>query len=362
MKQAGILTFHHARSYGALLQTYALQQFLLECGISNEVVNYRCKFIEDWANPFRYVKDMALKPFLAAIFYSFRIRAFQEKISAFSDAFLLTSRPFTRETLGECVGDYEYFIAGSDQVWSPSCVGFDPVYFLDFAAPSQKYSYAASFGTPQLPEGKLPEYRNLLSDFQSISVREDSGRSLVRSLTGMDAQVHLDPTLLLTREQWDRIIPGTPRSPYILLFNVLKPVHLAEYALALSEKTGLPILWLNYRHKVRDKRITYIDSVSPNEFVELVKNAEYVCTNSFHGNAFSLIYHKQFIVETETAAGENSRSRELMQKLGLEARVLSTDHTPDILHSTDWSAVDRYFEQERERSRTYLLSIAEQGR
>ena len=358
MKKAGIVTFHHAQSYGALLQTYALQQFMLDNGIDTQVVNYRCKFLEDRAHPFRYIRGKALRNYAASFYYAPKISAMRRKVDAFGKAHLRMTPPCNRETVARQTEDLELLIAGSDQVFNPGCAGFDPVYFLEFAPDHKKISYAASFGTAVLPEEKKEAYRQRLEGFQCLSIREESGRDLVKDLTGRESQIHVDPTFLLTKEQWDAFLPGKVRKPYIFLFTVLKPKRLVQYALELSEKTGLPIVCLGYRHKVRDKRITYIDSVPANEFVELIKNAAYVCTNSFHGNAFSLIYRKQFIVETDACFGENNRSKELMQRLGLSSRVLAGENWPGMEQTTDWSVVEDYVSKERERSREYLLTAA----
>ena len=358
MKKAGIVTFHHAQSYGAQLQIYALQQFMLENGIENEVVNYRCKFLEDRARPFRYFKGKPLRQCAISFLYARQMTAFRKRVDAFGREHLRMTQPCTPETVAERTEDMDLLIAGSDQVFNPSCVGFDPVYFLEFAPDHKKFSYAASFGTADIPEEKKDAYRQRLAGFQGLSIREESGQALVKDLTGRESQIHVDPTFLLTRERWDAFLPEKVRKPYIFLFTVLKPKRLVDYALKLSEQTGLPIVCLGYRHKVRNKRITYIDSAPANEFVELVKNAEYVCTNSFHGNAFSLIYHKQFIVETDTLSGENTRSKELMQRLGLASRILAGENWPEAEQATDWSVVEDYLSKERDRSRMYLLSAA----
>ena len=358
MKKAGIVTFHHAQSYGALLQTYALQQFMLDNGIDTQVVNYRCKFLEDRAHPFRYIRGKALRNYAASFYYAPKISAMRRKVDAFGKAHLRMTPPCNRETVARQTEDLELLIAGSDQVFNPGCAGFDPVYFLEFAPDHKKISYAASFGTAVLPEEKKEAYRQRLEGFQCLSIREESGRDLVKELTGRESRIHVDPTFLLTKEQWDAFLPGKDRKPYIFLFTVLKPKRLVDYALKLSEQTGLPVVWLNYRRWVKDKRIEYIDSVPANEFVELFRNAEYVCTNSFHGNAFSLIYQKQFVVETDTVSGENTRSRELMQRLGLSFRVLAGENWPGMEQTTDWSMVEDYISKERERSREYLLTAA----
>lgn len=358
MKKAGIVTFHHAQSYGALLQTYALQQFMLDNGIETQVVNYRCKFLEERAHPFRYFKEKTLRQYVLSVLYARQMLELRRKVDAFGRDHLRMTPPCTQDTVAQRTEDMDLLITGSDQVFNPDCAGMDPVYFLEFAPDYKKHSYAASFGAGGIPEDQKAVCRRWLEGFQSLSLREESGQKLVQELTGKTAQLHVDPTFLLERQQWDEFLPGNQRRPYIFLFTVLKPKRLVDYALELSEKTGLPILWLSYRHRVKDKRITYINSVPANEFVELVKNAEYVCTNSFHGNAFSLIYQKQFIVETDTCTGENTRSRELMERLGLDSRIMAGENWPEAKQTTDWSVVEEYLSKERERSRMYLLSAA----
>ncbi len=357
-KKIGIVTFHHALSYGAVLQTYALQNFLYELGIDNEIVNYRCKFIEDRARVFKYIKGKSLKNYALTFLQAKSIYKSRKSSELFGERFLKMTKPYSKDTVAECADKFDAFISGSDQVWSPICVGFDPVYFLDFAKDGQKYSYAASFGMKNMPEDKISEYKNRLSGFSGLSVREKSGKEFVDNLLNRESLIHVDPTLLLTADKWDKIASNPQQDePYIFLFNVLKPKNLIKYALELADKKGMKIIYLSKTKKVKDSRITYIDSVTADKFVGLIKNAAYVCTNSFHGNAFSLIYHKNFIVETDTAIGENNRSKELMIKLGLKNRILAEGLAPEIDADTDWTVVDNALAVERQKSQEYLLSI-----
>lgn len=359
-KKFGIVTFHHALSYGAVLQTYALQNFLFNIGIDNEVVNYRCKFIEDRAKVFKYIKGKSLKNYCYSLKYGKEITKERKNSDYFGKKFLKMTKPFSKETLAQCSDDFDGFITGSDQVWSPVCAGFDSAYFLDFAKKGQKFSYAASFGTKKLPNEKQNAYKKRLSDFSAISVREESGKQLVENIGNCQKIIHIDPTLLLTDKQWDEIASNVEiNEPYIFLFTVLKPKNLVNYALELARKTGIKVIYLNKAHKINDPMLKYMNAVTADKFVSLIKNATYVCTNSFHGNAFSLIYHKNFVVETDTLTGENNRSKELMLKLGLKNRILAKGFSPEINADTDWLAVEKILDRERLKSQEYLLSIAE---
>lgn len=358
-KKIGIVTFHHASSYGAVLQTYALQNFMFNLNIDNKVVNYRCKFIEDRARVFKYIKGKSLRNYAYSLKNAKSITLSRKNSETFGKKFLKITKPYYKDSISQCADDFDAFVAGSDQVWSPVCVGFDPTYFLNFAKEGQRFSYAASFGTTTLPENKLDEYKKRLSVFDKISVREESGKEIVSNLIGKEAFIHVDPTLLLKKEQWDKLAAANEQTePYIFLFTVLKPKNLVNYAVELAEKTGMKIIYPCKGKKTRNSHIEYIKPVTADKFISLIKNAAYVCTNSFHGNAFSLIYHKNFIVETDTATVENNRSKELMKKLGLKNRILAKGLSPDIDFKTDWESVDKYFELERKNSAEYLLSIA----
>lgn len=356
----GILTFHRALSYGANLQAYGLQNFMFKLGIDNEIVDYRCKYmIEHYQKVFRKTKGNKLKGFAWNLLSAKSVIQKKKNTTDFVEKHLNLSHPYDENNIKEANNLYRAFVTGSDQVWSPTCVGFDPVYFLTFADSAKKYSYAASIATDTIPENLKDEFIRRVSDFSSCSLREKSGANLVKNLSGKDAFVSIDPSMLLKREDWDKLCSdNAPNEPYILLFTVPKPKNLVNYALELAEKHNCKVLFLNnFSRKIKHERLTYIDPVSNNDFISLIKNAKYVCTNSFHGNAFSLLYHKNFVVETDTLAKKNIRSESLMLSLGLKSRILSTENKPDIDDNTDWDKIDRLIDEERERSKKYLLGI-----
>lgn len=359
MGKIGILTFHRALSYGAVLQSYGLQNFLLKNNIDNEIVDYRCQYmIDHYQKVIRKTKGNRLKGFLWSLYTAPDVVKSRKLMKAFVDKNLKMSCPYNSTTVKKVKDKYSRFICGSDQVWSPTCVGFDPVYFLNFAENSQKYSYSASIATAEIPENIKSEFTKRISDFSGYSLRENSGKELVEKLTGKKAQVHIDPSLLLEKQDWDKVASEkTEKEPYILLFTIHKGERLVRYALDLAEKTGLRILYLNNKSPKKHKRIKYLSPVSPDEFISLVKNAEYVCTNSFHGTAFSLIYRKNFIAETETKGRKNIRCQELMEYLGLDNRCLKTENQPDINAKSNWDFVENKLIEEREKSLKYLMTI-----
>ena len=360
-KKIGILTFHRALSYGAMLQAYALQNFMWNLGIENEIVDYNCKYMVDhYQKNFRKTYGNPIKGFAWNLMTLKGIKKERITRNTFVNARLKLSKGYSAETIKSAKDSYSAFISGSDQVWSPTCVGFDPVYFLTFANPCQKYSYSASIATKTIPENLKEEYKKRLADFQMYSVREQSGAEIVKDLTGKEAFVNIDPTLLLSKNQWDKLATDVLNEPYIFLFTVHKPKNLINYALELSQKTGLKVIYLNKFKSVKHKNLQYLDPVTADKFVGLIKNAKYVCTNSFHGTAFSVIYHKNFVVETDTCKGKNIRSEELLKSLGLEKQILNSEGFINIDHKSDWNYVEEKLNEERKKSENYLLSIQQQ--
>ena len=357
-KKTGILTFHSALSYGAALQSYALQQVLFDCGIDNEIIDYRCEYMEKtYKSLIRIAKGKEIKSFVGSVVKMPNKIKSLNLSKGFQDRFMKKSKPVTRENIESIRDDYEIFISGSDQVWSPTCVGFDKTYFLDFAKPEQKYSYAASFGTSEITQELKSEYTKLLSDFRHCSVREESGKKLVESLTDKKAQVNVDPTLLLKAEQWDKIAgERIIKEKYIFLFNVLKPKKMIEYAVKLGKEKNMPVYYLNDKH-LPINGIKYVKPVAADGFVNLIKNAEYVVTNSFHASAFSVIYHKNLVMELDTETKRNIRSEELLKQLSITDREIKDGLSVKPDGAVDWDNVDEILAQNCKKAKEYFSSL-----
>lgn len=358
-KKLGIVTFHNALSYGAILQSYALQNFLFDNNIDNEIINYTCKsMVKKYQKVFRPIQNNIITGTGYNLLTAPGIIKEKKTRDSFIKKHLVLSQKYNSKTIKDAKDNYRAFITGSDQVWSPTCVDFDPVYFLTFADSRQKYSYAASIATKKIPENLESEFKSRLSDFQHYSLREPSGITIINNLLGKNGDVHIDPTLLLTKERWDSLASEKiVNEPYIFLFTVLKPYKLIDYAIKLHKETGYKIIYLNKLQAKKYCGVEYMDPVTADKFISLIKNAEYVCTNSFHGSAFSIIYNKNFVCETKTSYSENIRSKEFMTKIGLENRILNEDLSNDINTKSNWDYVEDILQQEREKSRLYLTSI-----
>lgn len=363
MKKVGILTFHTALNYGAVLQTYALQQFLSELNIDNEVINYRCSFIDKNYSPFFISDGKIINAVIRGIVFGHTIREKRRKFNEFVEQHLTTTRPYySAEDIKEVRDGYSFFISGSDQVWSPIAAGFDPVYFLPFAKDTQKYSYAASIGTDKLSNEQLDEYKKRLKGFRFLSVREYSAQKLLGNLdVDREVFVHVDPTLLLGRENWNQLcgkMPDNIPDDYLLLFNVEKPIKDVNFAKKIAKERGLSVVYINERTLKKDKDVIYLEGLSPDTFLTLFANAKIVVTNSFHGTVFSIIFQKEFYVEIENKKQRNVRVQNLLNELKIyKSDINECDETKDA--KIDWNYVSQILECKRADATQYFIKIAE---
>ena len=351
----GILTYHRAANYGAVLQAYALQTAFSKLGRRTEILDYYCPAVEEDHRPFGRLGKK--KNVFQTLTHS-PVKIKKDKVfGAFRERKLKLSEPMKKGIAPGTADRYDLFVTGSDQVWNDRLSGMDPAYMLDFAREEQRYSYACSFGFDTFPEGKEALYTERLKGLRCVSLREKSGVKMLEE-AGIPARVDLDPTLLLTAKEWSPFsVKPKDTEPYILLYTVNGAVHLLDFARELSEKTGCRILYLNNQYKT-NRDLTRIRYAAPEEFTGWFENAAYVLTNSFHGTVFSILFHKQFKIELETVKSFNVRSRDLLTSCGLEDCILRNG-PEDFTFRQDFEEPDRLLSQMRERSFSYLQSICD---
>jgi len=247
-----------------------------------------------------------------------------------------------------------FVVIGSDQVWNYRWLtNKDLALRLGSFVPDDVpiISYAASFGVSDVPNEVRSIFRNYLPRLKAISVREDRGRELVREMTGVEAAVVLDPTLMLTSDQWNKITRGfvPDGERYVLTYFLGRPSN--EQECVIQEYAKEHDCRIRRIFDIRDKH-TYV--AGPQDFVELFSKAEYVFTDSYHACCFSILYHRQFTVfnrsGSEGKANMNSRMETLFRLFDLDSVVLDEGLAPVI----DYSKVDRLLAQHREESQTWL--------
>ena len=358
--KAGLVTFYHIHHYGALLQAAATERAVESLGGECEIIDY---YVNQNNDLFR--KPTGVGSAAANVHTALHYKALRDRYQRFErfskDHLRISGHRFeSLEELRSAELPYDLILSGSDQIWNPKIFldgRFDPVFFGTFSS-RRKIAYAPSFGVPHIPEGMEEELRSYLEQFSHISVRERQGREIVKEITGKDVPVVLDPTLLLTAEQWSAMAAPLDRSGgYILCYCISKPGALAPYIQRLAEETGLPVVQLcGIRQKVHPKAACVLDA-GPSEFLGLFQNASYVCTNSFHGTVFSVQFQKPFftaVAPSELAAPESSRTFSILSRLGLTERIIGTGATAGLDDTIDWADVDRRLRAARQSSLDYL--------
>lgn len=361
--QVGIITYQRAVNYGAILQTYALQNVIKELGYDVKTIDYRNQILEDRHKKMKFSSIKGIKDLIKYFLLSKDVNKKHDKFRRFGDMYLNLSDPvYSQEDLARLEKEYDLFITGSDQVWNYKINGLDSNYFLDFVEnKSKKRTYAASFGISEIPEELKQNYKDLLMDFNNILIREKQGAEIISDLLSKESQVVLDPTMLLTKDKWLTFIDSdiNYNDKYILVYAFGNPKKIKELALEISIKTGFRILWISTTPKF-SKKIKFIKSAGPEEFLTLFNNAEYIITNSFHGTAFSINFNKQFSTELlPETTGVNSRLEDILELFGLQERkILSTDSS--IIESKiDYKKVNLKLEEEREKSISLLRDAIE---
>lgn len=367
MKKVGTITFHRSKNYGAILQAYALQKVLTEMGHVSEIIDYcpprrGTKALSQFSRIRHFVWQRIVRKMITAEKREKKTEEFRRKYLQLSSV-----KYFDPEALHASPPLFDAYITGSDQVWNPKNNDNDSSYFLAFAPPGKtRISYAPSFGVTQIPDGLANQYRKWLNQIHRISSREVEGRQIIARLTGRDAEIVLDPTLLLDEEQWQKIASQCENAePYILSYYMPgdKAVNesITRISRHLSAHTGWGVICIGQREYMRMhpfKRSIF--DAGPAEFLGLIQNASFVVTNSFHGTAFSINYKKPFLVPINQKLlpekALSSRITSLLKTLKLENQLLpiGKEVLAKSLIDIDYRAVESILQNEKKRSIDFL--------
>ena len=326
MKTSATITFHASHNYGSSLQTYALQQTIQKLGLKNDIINFRTDKQKDIYSVITKRKGVkyAFKNLTHFIYYK-PLKQKHKKFENFIKEDLVTTKEISdfAQLQTKCQG-YDYYIAGSDQIWNPIPADFDWAYFLPFAEKGKKISYAASFGPFAKPNDDVinDKIKNMLSDFKNISVREKASQSYIYSLIGQNGEVVCDPTLLLDAKSWRDFSKDGIRlnKDYILFYTLFADRQMLKMAKILSKKLKLPIVVTNFtnQYDVINGFIKKYDC-GPKDFLALIENAKFVLTSSFHGTVFSIIFQKPFF---SIRGMKDERISTLLKNFGFEDRAV----------------------------------------
>lgn len=351
----GIITFHKALNHGAVLQTYALYRSVKKLAGAGDDV-----FILDHVGA-------QMKKQYALLHLSYNM-SFNIKQGIILPAKILKKNRFNRFLKSNLrfkavISDDDRMITGSDQVWNLDIMYGDKAYFLDFVKdPHHKNSYAASFGTESIADKYIDEITRLLNDFNKISVREETGRQIIKEIINRDVPVVLDPTMLLGMDEWKEVAEKRRlRKDYILLYALAGSDALFSFTNALSGKTSLQIICVANENAKKTQKFRYKNFAGPCEWISLMMNASYIVTDSFHGTAFAINFKKPFFVELSPALlAVSSRLDNLLGMFGLSERKIVDGKNNNMDKTIDYDRVDITLEKEKEKSIGYLKSIIEE--
>ena len=303
----GIITFHASHNCGSILQAYALQKVLqTKLQYESEIIDFSNEGQRNYYSVF--VKNDSIKHFVKNVVTTFFYGKAKEENRVYEEYIhntLKLSQESYRET-NELEGiekRYSALICGSDQVWNVTCTDADDAYFLSFAKNTKKIAYATSLGAKNINRyTKSPDlYKKYILDFDAVSVREGNGQKWIESLVDqkIDVSICLDPTLLLSREEWEKKTPARIiREDYIFYYAFNYTPEVNQVVKEISQKFNMPVYMFdvkswgvkgNFRYGFR-----IADAYGPEAFLSLIKNAKMVLTTSFHGTVFSTVYQKNF--------------------------------------------------------------------
>lgn len=343
----GILTFHWGANHGAILQAYALSEYLRKSYNADvEIIDYYPRNLE------LSIKNALLQKRPSVIYRKLKELKKERVLRPFRQKLNLTRRYYTNDELKTDKIDYDYLICGSDQMWNPSFLLYGekkitPVYYLNFeAGEAKKLAVSASFGCEMLSDDCIEIVRPLLYQFQGISVRENSGKNILNKIGVIDAVVVSDPTALLSGEVYAEISKEG---------KACAPHRVTKFILRKQSKANRKLI-RKISDSVANEMPCDIEKLSIPDWLASIKESRLVITNSFHCVIMCLKLHTPFIVVQEDGklAGMNDRFTTLLGELGLSDRVIKNETDIPVLASIDFERVDDAMERYAETLKSFI--------
>lgn len=357
-QQIGIITYHNAINFGAVLQTFALNKYINSLGINCETINYHCKKIDAaykllkfnannprvFINSLLGVRDNIIKKIKFKKFIENNIK--------------LSKQKYNKNNIVQSNSIYNIFITGSDQVWNLD-LNDDKNYYLDFVKDNNsKNSYAASFGNMSILDKEREYIKEQLNSYDVITVREKNGVDTLKEKLNIQSNLVLDPTFLLDSSEWLKICDKIDNHETYILVYTLHEESAYKIARKLSKLTGFKIIILTQSYKKRIKG-KHIHSGGPVDFLTLIKNSEYVVTDSFHGTALSIIFRKNLKVVLKNSNKHlNDRLISILELFHLKECIITKDDSDECLtKTTDYTGSEEIINKQIEKSKKIIKNI-----
>lgn len=370
MKRIGIHTITDYANYGNRLQNYAVQEILKSMGyevvsivnsfpVNNEHVSFKKRVVQmcktspvtQFTKIAQKVRDLVNRR-VQSEYKQKKIRAFRTFTHTYINE---TSYTISDNNVPSDINDqFDFCVTGSDQIWNPSIRFGSPLDFLTYVSPEKRIAIAPSFGVSHIPPHCKDAYREYLKGMKSLSVREERGAEIIFKLCGRIAEVLVDPTLVLNASEWLAIskpAAAKPRNAYLLTYfigDISKKRMIVLRRIAAIKQ--LEIVQLN---SLRDLKRYDAD---PAEFIDYIRGAAIVCTDSFHSSIFSMLMERPFVVFNREgkSAVMSSRLDTLLAKFKLQKRRFENIDTDDDFFNADYSHMPDLLDAERFKFKNYL--------
>lgn len=373
MKKIGISTVHTGFNYGSALQAYASKVVLQELGYQGVNISLKGSIIQGRDVRIKKLAVIASRLLMQPHNIKKRVSVYSDNISkSYSEQSKELFQTFRLKKINPyyCTwnqlkrlaktDDYKAFLCGSDQVWNAEALYVDPLYYLRFAPKDKRIAFAPSFGRDKVADYNKSIITKYIKDIPNLSVREESGVSVIKNLTNRDATHLIDPTLMLDGTKWDQYLElqeSVSDDKYILAYFLNEPSDYAKECIKkLSEKNKMKVIALPYQ-KEESEWLDSAPDAGPIEFVQYVKNASYVCTDSFHGTAFAVNYKVPFYTferQYGSAGKQSSRVISLLKLVSLEKQF---NPSIELLDSPiDFKKSKDVLDMERKKAVEYLTN------
>lgn len=345
----GILTASRTDNNGTDLQMLAMQIIFRKYGATDlEIINYISPKIDGRRKLFKNLNLKKILKLPVTIFGHYQHESFRKRfINRTKDLYIqenLATSPFDK------------IIVGSDQIWNIDLTDGDLGFYLPFNTSAKKYSYAVSMGTAKLENwNKKYNIFQLLDSFEVVSLRESFSAQLIRE-KGIEAQQDLDPILMTNSTDWDRYTIYPKHKNYLLLYLATPDENAVSFAKTFSQQNNIDIIYINAPLKFNNgfKCARYL---SVEKWLGLMRNADYIVTNSYHGLSFSILFNKKFIFPSSSLSKNSNRMLDLLEIVGLEDRCDLSIKA--IENPIDWNLVNKHLQERQEKSAIYIRTIIE---
>ena len=362
---------HRVQNMGSVLQAYALQKAVENLGYEVELIDYEFPPAKQPSISLNYLVEKSYA-FIVDALKGFADNKRLKLLSDFRNQFIKCStKSYSWDSIHKTPPQYDVYCTGSDQVWNPLHVGRDTTFLLDFIPEGGScFSYASSFATASLPELLYPVYKKELNKYCHITVREETGIRIIKELTGKDASVVCDPTLLLEIDEWKKISNESKESiqgEYILVYllRYMFDPRPGFYTIVrkVQKELRLPVYYFDGSlSEIRQKDSKVISGKGPKDFINLVKNASFIITDSFHGTAFASLFNIPMIGVVNDTDANDSRLASLRRIIGGEQSILRISESVSFTMSKEkniYTCDENRLRLFREKSKNQLKTMLE---